>query len=111
MPNPWREVPNVTNINSGVLPMQWPSRPGAFSLRSVSYLGTGMSGAAGGTGPCADVVRAVPRVRAEAAFAASPAPAVVPTAQLGQTKLHNYMTSVYAIGKGAASPPRGRKPA
>src|ERR1700677_1514659 len=99
MPNPWREVPNVTNINSGVLPMQWPSRPGAFSLRSVSYLGTGMSGAAG-TGPCAAVVRAVPRVRIEAAFAAPPAPAVVPEAQLGQTKLHNYMTSVYAVGEG-----------
>ena len=100
----------MTNINSGVLPMQWPSRPGAFSLRSVSYLGTGMSGA-GGTGLCADVVRAVPRVRTEVAFAASPAPAVVPTAQLGQTKLHNYMTSVYTIGEGAASPPRGRTPA
>jgi len=101
----------VTNINSGVLPVQWPSRPGAFSLRSVSYLGTGMSGAAAGTGLCADVVRAVPRVRTEVAFAASPAPAVAPAAQLGQTKLHNYMTSVNANGEGAAGPPRGRKPA
>jgi len=101
----------VTNINSGVLPVQWPSRPGAFSLRSVSYLGIGASRAAVGTGPCADVVRAVPRVRTEVAFAASPAPSVAPMAQLGQTKLHNYMTSVNAIGEGAAGPPRGRKPA
>ena len=101
----------MTNINSGVLPVQWPSRPGAFSLRSVSYLGIGASRAAVGTGPCADVVRAVPRVRTEVAFAASPAPSVAPMAQLGQTKLHNYMTSVNAIGEGAAGPPRGRKPA
>jgi hypothetical protein len=104
-------VPNVTDINSGVLPVQSPSRPGASSLRLVSYLGTGVSGAAGGTGMCAVVARAVPRVRAEVAFAASPAPKAVPMAQLGQTNLHNYMTSVYAIGEGAAGPPRGRKPA
>ncbi|MGH3193963.1 MAG: hypothetical protein ACRDPY_47965 [Streptosporangiaceae bacterium] len=101
----------MTNINSGVLPVQWLSRPGAFSLRSVGYLGTGMSGAGGGTGLCADVARAVPRVRTEVAFAASPAPAVAPMAQLGQTKLHNYMTSVNTNGEGAAGPPRGRKPA
>ncbi len=101
----------MTNINSGVLPVQWSSRPGAFNLRSVGYLGTAVSGVTGGTGLCADVARAVPRVRAEVAFAASPASAVVPMAQLGQTKLHNYMTSVNAIGEGAAGPPRGRKPA
>ncbi len=101
----------MTNINPGVLPVQWPSRPGAFGLRSVSYLGTAVSGVAGGTGLSADVARAVPRVRTEVAFAASSAAAIAPMAQLGQTKLHNYMTSVNAIGEGAAGPPRGRKPA
>ena len=101
----------MTNINSGVLPVQWSLRPGAFSPRSVGYLGIGVSGAAAGTGLCADVARAVPRVRTEVAFAASPAPSAAPMAQLGQTKHHNYMTSVNAIGEGAAGPPRGRKPA
>jgi len=97
--NPWREVPIVTNINSGVLPVQWPSRPGASCLR-VSVPGTGVLGAR----PSAAVARAVPRVRNKVAL-------TVPAAQSGHTNIHNFMTSAYAVGGGASGPPHRREPA
>jgi hypothetical protein len=94
----------VTNINSGALPVdQRRSRPGAFSPRS-SFLGTGVPGAGSGTGPCAAVVRPVPRVRNQAAL-------TVPATQLGQTNIYNHMTSVVASGEGASGPPQCRAPA
>jgi hypothetical protein len=97
-------VPNVININSGVLPVQWPSRPGASSLR-VSFPGTGALGVGVGTGPCATAVRPVPNVRDKVAMT------VPATPQLGQTNIHNYMTSVFAVGEGASGPPPYREPA
>jgi len=94
----------VTNINSGVLPvMQWPSRPGASSLR-VSFPGTGVSGVGSGTGPCASAARPAPRVRDKVTL-------TVPAMQLGQTNIHNSMTSVVAVGDGASGPPPYREPA
>ena len=91
----------MTNINSGVLPaVQWPSRPGASSLR-VSFPGTGVLGS--GTGPRVAVARAVPRVRNKVAL-------TLP-AQPGQTNIHNYMTSAYAVGEGASGSPHRREPA
>jgi hypothetical protein len=93
----------VTKINSGVLPVvQWPSRPGASSLR-VSFPGTSVSGVGGGTGPCAPAMPA-PRVRDKGALP-------VPAMQLGQTNIHNSMTSVVAVGEGALGPPPYRESA
>ena len=93
----------MTNIISGVLPVdQWRSRPGASSLRS-SFPGTGVPGVAGGTGPRASLMRPVPRVRNQAAL-------TVPATQLGQTNIYNHMTSVVAVGEGASGPtPRPRR--
>jgi hypothetical protein len=100
----WREVPNVTNINSGVLPaVQWPLRPGASSLR-VSFPGTGVSAVGSGTGPCAPAARPAPRVRDKAAL-------TVPAMHLGQTNIYNSMTSVVAVGEGASGPPPYRESA
>jgi hypothetical protein len=97
----------VTNINLGVLTaVQWPSRPGASSLR-VSFPGTGVLGVGVGTGPCPAAVRPVPYVRDKAAMTV-PAPAMQ---QLGQTNIHNHMTSVSAVGEGASGPPPDREPA
>ena len=94
----------MTNINSGVLPVvQWPSRPGASSLRA-SFPGTGVSGVGSGTGPCASAARPAPRVRDKVAL-------TVPAMQLGQANIHNSMTSVVAVGEGAAGPPPDREPA
>jgi hypothetical protein len=94
----------VININSGALPaVQWRSRPGASSLRS-DFLGTGVLGAGSGTGPCATVMRPVPRVRNKAAL-------TVPATQLGQTNNYIHMTSVVAGGEGASGPPQCRAPA
>jgi hypothetical protein len=48
------------------------------------------------------VVRQVPRIRNKAAL-------TIPAAQLLQTNNYNHMTSVDAVGVGAAGPPlRGR---
>jgi hypothetical protein len=94
----------VTNINSGVVPvMQWPSRPGASSL-GASFPGTGVSGVGSGTGPWAPAARPAPRVRDKVAL-------TVPAMQLGQTNIHNSMTSVVAVGEGASGPPPDREPA
>jgi hypothetical protein len=101
-------VPNVTKINSVVLtPEHWRARPGAFSPRSA-FLGTGVLGVGGGTGPC-DVVRSVPRVR-DRVVLAIPVPQSAAMAQLGQANNYNHMTSVYAFGEGASGPPPYREP-
>ena len=89
--------------------LNWASRLGASSPRVISLPGTGLPAAGRGTGP-SEVVHAVPRVRAKAAF-------VVPAQQrdavatlLGQTNIHNYMTGATAVGEGASGPPRDREP-
>jgi hypothetical protein len=100
-------VPDVTKINSDVLPeLNWASRMGASSLPSASFLGTGMPAA----GPFAVVVHPLPRVRDKIAVLVAPAQQDVVTALLGQTNIHNYMTGVAAVGEGASGPPRDREP-
>jgi hypothetical protein len=101
-------VPDVTNINSAVLPgLNWASRLGASSLPSVGFLGTSVPAA----GPCAFLVDALPRVRGKVAVMVPQAqPHAAVTAQLGQTNIHNYMTGVPAVGEGASGPPREQEP-
>jgi hypothetical protein len=122
-------VPNVTNINSDVLTTDvlkadvlkaavlnaavlnaepWRARLGAFNPR-CGFLGTGVLGASGGTGPCI-VVRSVPRVR-DRVVIALPVPQPAPMAQLAQPNNYNHMTSAYAFGEGASGPPPDREPA
>ena len=104
----------MTKINSdvfatGVLTAEpWRARLGAFSPRP-GFLGTGVLGVGGGTGPCV-VVQSVPRVRDKVSPAVL-APQAVITAQLGQTNNYIHMTSVYASGEGASGPPPDREPA
>jgi len=110
----WREVPNVTNINSDVFATSvpaagpWRARLGAFSPRSA-FPGTSVLGAACGTGPSA-LVQPVPRVRDKVALTI-PAPLAVPMAQFGQTNNYNHMTSVLTVGEGTSGPPPDREPA
>jgi hypothetical protein len=105
----------VTNINIGVLPAAlWRSRAGASSLRS-SFPGTGVLGAGIGTGPCVTQGPSVPRVRAHVVFPIPATPKAAPAVQLGQPNSDNYsyMTSVNAVGVGAAgltSRPPHREP-
>jgi len=107
-------VPNVTNINFDVFATSvpaagpWRARLGAFSPRSA-FPGTGVLGAACGTGPSA-LVRPVPRVRDKVALTI-PAPLAVPMAQFGQTNNYNHMTSVLTVGEGTSGPPPYREPA
>jgi hypothetical protein len=100
----------VTNINSAVLPeLNWASRLGASGLPSLSLPGTSVPAA----GPCAVAAHAVPRVRGKVAVIAPQAQTDAVTALLGQTNIHNYMTSVSASGEGASGPtqrPRDREP-
>lgn len=85
-------------INSGVLPaVPWRPRPGASRLQ-VSFPGTGVPGVGRGAGVVQENVLAARKV--------------APTApQLGQTDIHNYMTSVVAVGEGALGPPPDRESA
>ena len=100
----------MTNINTGALPAAlWRSRAGAFGLRS-SFPGTAVLGAGIGTGPCATQVQSVPRVRDHVVFAVPATPKAAPAVQLGQPNSDNYMTSVNAVGVGAAGPPQHREP-
>ena len=96
----------MTNINSGILPIElWRSRQGAFGPR-VSFLGTSVPGAGSGTGPCATGAFPIPHVRVKAVPAG---PGLgVPAAQL---QPNNYMTSVGADGVSKAGPPPDREPA
>jgi hypothetical protein len=100
-------VPDVTNINTDVLPeLKGASRLGAPSLPSVSFLGASMPAA----GPFAVAAHPLPRVRDKVAFLVSPAQQDAVTALLGQTNIHNYMTGVSAVGEGASGPPRDSEP-
>ena len=104
----WREVPNVTNINSDVFATRvlaaepWRTRLGAFCPRP-SFPGSSVSGVGGG-------VQSAPRVRGKVSLAV-PAPQAVLMAQLGQPNNSIHMTSVYAVGEGASGPPPYREPA
>jgi hypothetical protein len=99
-------VPDVANINaSASSELTGPSRLGASSLRAVSFPGISVPAATRGTGPCAVVVHAVPRLRGKAAFAALLPQTDVVATLLGQTNIHNYMTRAYAVGEGASGPP------
>ena len=101
----------MTYINSDVLPeLKWASRLGASSPRAISLPGTSLPATSRGTGPCAAVAYAVPRVRGEVTFVAPPQQDDAVTMLLGQTNSHNYMTGVSAVGEGASGPPRSREP-
>jgi hypothetical protein len=97
----------VTYINSdSSAELSWASRQGASSLRPVGLRGTSMPIAAH-----ALAVHAVQRVRGKVAFVAPPTQqdvvsALLGSALLGQTNIHNYMTRAYAVGEGASGPPR-----
>ena len=100
----------MTNTIAIALPeLNGASRLGASSLRLVSLPGTGLPAAGSGTGSSAQVVHAVPRVRATAAFVVPQQKDSVQTL-LGQTNIHNYMTGATAVGEGASGPPRDRGP-
>ena len=96
----------MTNINAAVLPeLNGASRLGA-SYPRVGLLGTSVPAA----GPCAFAVDARPRVRGKVAVMVPQAQQVAVTARLGQTNIHNYMTSVFTVGEGASGPPPYREP-
>ena len=97
----------MTNINSAVLPEPiWASRLGASCLPSVGFLGTSLPAA----GPVTIAPPALPRLRGGAAARVSQAQKVAVTALVGQTNIHNYMTSIFTVGEGASGPPRARGP-
>jgi hypothetical protein len=104
-------VPDVTNINSDVLPeLNWASRLGASGPRAIGFPGTSVPVAAAGTGPCSVVAHAVPRVRGEVSFVALPKQPDGVATLLGQANIHNYMTRAYAVGEGASGPPPREDP-
>jgi len=97
----------VTNIYSAALPEpNWASHLGASSLPSVSCLGTSLPAA----GPVTIAPPALPRLRGGAAARVSQAQKVAVTRLVGQTNIHNYMTSIFTVGEGASGPPRARGP-
>ena len=97
----------MTNFNSAALPEpNWASRLGASGLPSVCVLGTSAPAA----GPVTIAPPALPRVRGRVAVMVPQAQKVAVTGRLGQTNIHNYMTSVSAIGEGASGPPPYREP-
>ena len=97
----------MTNINSAVLTEPiWASRLGASCLPSVGFLGTSLPAA----GPVTIAPPALPRLRGGAAARVSQAQKVAVTALVGQTNIHNYMTSIFTVGEGASGPPRARGP-
>jgi hypothetical protein len=100
-------VPDVTNIYSAaLLEPNWASRLGASCLPSVSFLGTSVPAA----GPVTIAPPALPRPRGGAMAGVSQAQKVAVTALVGQTNIHNYMTSIFTVGEGASGPPRDRGP-
>jgi hypothetical protein len=100
-------VPDVTNFYSAALvEPNWASRLGASSLPLVSCLGMSVPAA----GPSAVASPALPRVRGKVAAIVPQAQKVGVTALLGQTNIHNYMTSIFTVGEGASGPPRDRGP-
>ena len=97
----------MTNIYSAALPEpNWASRLGASCLPSVSFLGTSVPAA----GPVTIASPALPRLRGGAMTRVSQAQQVGVTALVGQTNIHNYMTSIFTVGEGASGPPRVRGP-
>ena len=102
----------MTNLFSADLPEpNWASRLGASCLPSASYLGTSVPAA----GPVTIAPPALPRLRVDAAARVLQAQKVAVTAQVGaaqvgQTNIHNYMTTVFTVGEGASGPPRARGP-
>ena len=97
----------MTNIYSAALPEpSWASRLGASRLPSVSFLGTSVPAA----GPVTIASPALPRLRGGAVAGVSQAQKVAVTALVGQTNIHNYMTSIFTVGEGASGPPRVRGP-
>ena len=96
----------MTYINSDALSdLTWASRLGASSPRTVSFPGTTVPVAVTGTGPCATVAHAIPRVRTQARIAVPPMQQAAVSALLGQTNTDNYTTRAYATGEGASGPP------
>ena len=100
----------MTNIYSAAQPEpNWASHLGASSLPSVSCLGTSLPAA----GPVTIAPPALPRLRGGAAARVSQAQRaqkVAVTRLVGQTNIHNYMTTVFTVGEGASGPPRDRGP-
>ena len=97
----------MTNFYAGVLPEpNWALRLGASALPSVSCLGTSVPAA----GPVTIAPPALPRLRGGAAATVSRAQKVAVTPLVGQTNIHNYMTSIFTVGEGASGPPRARGP-
>ena len=97
----------MTNFYAGVLPEpNWALRLGASALPSVSCLGTSVPAA----GPVTIAPPALPRLRGDVAAGVSQAQQVAVTALVGQTNIHNYMTTVFTVGEGASGPPRDRRP-
>ena len=102
----------MTNFYSAALvEPNWALRLGASSLPSVTCLGTSVPAA----GPSALLLAsaaspALPRVRGKVAAIVPQAQKVGVTALLGQTNIHNYMTSIFTVGEGASGPPRDRGP-
>ena len=97
----------MTNIYSAAQPEpNWASHLGASSLPSVSCLGTSLPAA----GPVTIAPPALPRLRGGAAARVSQAQKVAGTALVGQTNIHNYMTTVFTVGEGTSGPPRDRGP-
>ena len=97
----------MTNFFSAALPEpNWASRLGASALPSVSCLGTSVPAA----GPVTIAPPALPRLRGGAAATVSRAQKVAVTPLVGQTNIHNYMTSIFTVGEGASGPPRARGP-
>ena len=97
----------MTNIYSAALPEpNWASCLGASGRPSVSFPGTSVPAAK----LCAFVVDALPRVRGKVAVLIPQAQKVAVTAPVGQTNIHNYMTTVFTVGEGTSGPPRARGP-
>ena len=97
----------MTNFYSAALAEpNWASRLGASGLPSVCFLGTSVPAA----GPVTIAPPALPRLRGDVAARVSRAQKVAVTALVGQTNIHNYMTSVFTVGEGASGPPRDRGP-
>ena len=89
----------------------WASRLGASCLPSVSFPAASVPAA----GPFGALLTnagspALPRPRGKVAAMVPPAQQVAVTALVGQTNIHNYMTSIFTVGEGASGPPRARGP-
>ena len=98
----------MTNFYSAdLVEPNWASRLGASCLpSSVSFQGTSVPAA----GPVTIAPPALPRLRGGAAARVPQAQKVAVTRLVGQTNIHNYMTSIFTVGEGASGPPRARGP-